>query len=215
MARVTVKLHGLLDIGDTLSFEVESMEEALEATLRQVKRIKPELFNARTKLKLQVVGYDTDKSLQVAPEDGQVLQIVPAVVVGKNLGGFQVIVGAVLVAASFVPGLQFLLPIGISLVLGGALQLLAPTPTIDTNPDDVNPDASKYIAGSGNTTKHGTRITLAGGRIAWYGQILSINIQARDLSSGGLLNEGVSSGGGGGKGGSSIKYVFGVGGALL
>lgn len=185
MAKVTIELYGILAIDAELVFEVDSVEEAVKATMNYLKKVKPELFHSEDKVKLQVVGYDTDEDLKVCPEDEAVLKIVPAVLVGKKAGFFQIVIGAVLIAASFIPGLQFLLPVGISMVIGGTLQLLAPTPTIDTLPDEVNPEASKYLSGSGNTTKHGTRIPLAGGTVVWYGHILSINIQARDLATGG------------------------------
>jgi len=60
---------------------------------------------------------------------------------------------------------------------GGIMQLISPAP----KQDSTDPDASKYIGAPGNTTKIGTRIPILYGRRKIFGQILSLDIEAKDV----------------------------------
>lgn len=191
MAKVTVRLHGILKVIDN-PFEMtgNTVPEIVRGLVGYIKRVYPELVGVEeNRLKLQVRGYDTAEDMEKPLEEGQVLDIMPAMSVGKKGGFFQIILGAVLIVAGLVVGLgnpigAALFVSGVTSVLGGTLMLLTPAPRLDTQPEDTNPEASKYISGSGNTTKHGTRIAIGGGKFPQWGQFLSINIQSRDISSG-------------------------------
>jgi len=54
------------------------------------------------------------------------VRIVPVISGSKRAGLLQTIVGAVLIAASFIPGFQALAPVGIALVADGVIQMLSP-----------------------------------------------------------------------------------------
>jgi len=60
------------------------------------------------------------------PTGRDVIRIVPVIAGSKRAGLLQTIVGAVLIAASFIPGFQGLAPAGIALVAGGVIQMLSP-----------------------------------------------------------------------------------------
>lgn len=74
------------------------------------------------------------------------------------------------------------LSLGISLVLGGLLQLLSPVPQVDSPNMGENVESSKYLGAPQNTVKIGTRIPLIFGTMKVYGHYLSFNIDAHELS---------------------------------
>ncbi len=187
---IKVHLHGILNVfGKPIELSVGTAREASEAVLAHLRRTNPELFE-RT-LFFQILDIDTLDALE-APLTVKELHFMPAFNVGKKAGLFQVVLGAVLVVGAFAIGgplgssvvAQALLSAGVGLAVGGILQLVTPVPRIDTSPEDTNPEASKYISGTGNTTKVGTRIPLAWGTFPIFGHFLSINIQSRDIASG-------------------------------
>lgn len=185
---VKISLYGKLDVyGEDLEVSADTPREAMSAVIAHLKRTNPELF--KTTLFFQIKDYNCPDALDVPLEVGAHLHLMPAFVVGKKTGIFQIVIGAVLVIGglylglptAFATGLKLM---GVSLAIGGTLQLLAPVPQIDTQPEDTNPEASKYISGTGNTTKIGTRIPQAYGTFPVYGHFLSINVDTKDISTG-------------------------------
>jgi predicted phage tail protein len=133
---------------------------------------------------ISVLGFEKKESLYepIDPELKE-LHMVPAMVGGKSGGFIKIVIGAVLIAASFIPGLNFLLPIGISMVLGGVLELLTPQPRADTfGNGEADPEASKYLGATQNTVKIGTRIPLLYGEMKAYGHYLSFDVDAKDIA---------------------------------
>lgn len=137
---------------------------------------------------------------------GKFLVIAP-VIQGAGGGGggiLQAIVGVVLIAASFVPGLQFLAPIGVAMVLGGVVQMLSPVPQTSANlngaQDQQGVDPSAYYygqkgisAGSGtepsyvfngavNTTAQGHPVPLGYGRMRVGSAVISAGIVTEEIS---------------------------------
>lgn len=185
---IKISLHGILDVFEKpVELSVSTAREATTAIISHLRRTNPDMFEQT--LFFQIRGYDTIESLDVPLQDGDHLHFMPAFNAGKKAGVFQIIVGAVLVIGGMFLGVppnvsMALISAGLSLAVGGVLQLLTPVPRIDTQPEETNPEASKYISGTGNTTKIGTRIPLAYGTFPIYGHFLSINVQSRDISTG-------------------------------
>ena len=183
-----VHLHGILDVyGKPLELSVATAREASTAIIGHLRRTHEHLF--KTTLFFQIKGYDSVESLDIPLEDGAELHFMPAFAAGKKVGIFQIVIGAVLVIGGMFLGIpptvsMALISAGIGLMIGGVLQLLTPVPRLDTQPEETNPEASKYISGTGNTTKIGTRIPLAYGTFPIYGQLLSVNVQSKDISTG-------------------------------
>ena len=148
----------------------------------------------RKPYKVSIEGCDTDLDL-LKPIVGDELHIYPlfagsAAQQGQGKGsGFSwgmIAVGAVLVAAAFIPGLNvlvagFLLSAGAGLMLGGVAQLLSPAPKAD-DPNSTSSEASKYFGAPGNTIAIGTRIPIIYGRAKVGGHILSYDVRAVDVS---------------------------------
>lgn len=190
MAKVRIILHGNLKnlVPEGLAFEVNTAREAIEALCSQVKSLHPLIGQPRQKLR--VIGFDTVESL-IAPIAVDELHLIPVLGGGKS-GFFQIALGVVLIAVSFwnpagLMGLSLMqgvtigsimFSVGLSMVLGGLAQMLAPAPTIDTRSD---PEASKILPSQQNTVKIGTRIPIGYGRHRVYGHYLSFNIQSTDV----------------------------------
>lgn len=187
-----VHLHGIFDVyGKPLQLSVSSAQEAAIAIVAHLQRTHPEVF--KDKVFFQIKGYDNLDSLTTELPSEAELHFMPAFNAGKKAGVFQVVLGAVLIGGAilFSGGIAGLGAVGkafasagLGLAIGGVLQLVTPVPRLDTQPEETNPEASKYISGTGNTTKIGTRIPLAYGTFPIYGQLLSVNVQSKDISTG-------------------------------
>lgn len=95
------------------------------------------------------------------------IRIVPVIGGSKRAGLFQTVIGAVLIAASFIPGFQVLMPIGISLVAGGVIQMLSPQASglkQSASPENL----PSYAFGSAkNTTASGNPVPICIGERRW------------------------------------------------
>jgi predicted phage tail protein len=171
-------LHGPLKrlCPEVIEIAANTVAEAINGLCKIKKGLfKPNLAE-NTRPVVRVVGFETVESLY-EKTDVQDIHIVPALIGGKS-GFFQIIIGAVLIAASFIiPGLQFLLPIGISMVIGGVTQLLFPVKMADQALDE-----NKYLGAPQNTVKIGTRIPLLFGTCRGYGHYLSYNVDAIEVA---------------------------------
>lgn len=132
-------------------------------------------------LRVKVAGFETVESL-IAPTDRRDLHVFPQLNGGKSGGFFQILIGAVLIAASFLlPGGSFFAPIllktGIMMVLGGILQFFN-TPKRDNK--DSQEKKNHYLGPPKNTVEIGTRIPILCGEDLVGGHYLSFNIDAVD-----------------------------------
>ena len=115
------------------------------------------------------------------PAGQQDIKIVP-VVTGAGAVG-RIIAGIALVAVGlFVPGIgalgvQLLVGVGASLVLGGVAQLLTPTPKIPTGPDTQNDPRKSYsFSGIQNTSRQGVPVPIVYGETIVGSVVISAGI---------------------------------------
>lgn len=192
--KVKVVLHGYLK--DLYPHDIittgYSVEEIMNGLGKQIKELRPSL--TQDKHVISVVGYETEQDLKgPLKPDQKELHIVPAMAGNKKGGFIQVAlgvafialalwnpagwaIGALTIEASMVFGM------GVSLVLGGLLQVLSPAPKMDTGSTTQDPEASKYLGANQNTTRIGTRIPLAYGRCRLFGHYISFDIDAKDVA---------------------------------
>ena len=165
-----------------IDFQVENVKQCVEAFSFQCPGFQ------RERPVVQIKGVENEHD--VLRTDLDVLHIMPAFIGGKRGGFLQILIGAVLIAASyFVPGgfligkvalSTILFNAGLSLALSGVLALMAPKPPSSTPFQGDNTEGSKYLAAQGNTTRIGTRIPIGYGRQKVYGHILSYNVTAAE-----------------------------------
>lgn len=163
-----------------------SAAEAVNLFFRQNKRAARERDGS--KRVVQVAGHCSMDTLTQALEVDR-LDVCPAFMgAGGNSGITQMIVGAVLiVAGALLWSTPFGVPLimmGLSMVIGGAIQMLSPAPRLD-RPDAIldgatgqTAEESRYLGAAGNTTASGTRIPLGYGRVKVFGHILSFDVEA-------------------------------------
>jgi predicted phage tail protein len=178
--RRIVHLHGPLKAIHPEPIEVfaATVWDAVEAVTTQLKGFAP---NARTgRRRIQVVGFSTIESLRQAT-DVVDIHILPSLSFGKR-GLIQTIIGAALIVTAIFMGGVFwpalIASAGISMLAGGLMQMLSPVPQIGS--DNADQQRSKYLNNSTNTVRIGTTIPLGYGRYRCGGQILSLNIDAKD-----------------------------------
>lgn len=108
------------------------------------------------------------------------VRIVPVVGGSKRGGLIQTVIGAALIAASFIPGFQILLPVGVSLVAGGVIQMLSPQAK-GLSQSAAPENMPSYAFGSAkNTTASGNPVPICIGERRWGGAIISASIYAED-----------------------------------
>lgn len=97
------------------------------------------------------------------------IRIVPVISGSKN-GLFQTIVGVALIVASFIPGFQALMPVGIAMALGGVVQMLTSVPSTKSGSQQEQASTenkpSYLFNGAFNSTQQGLPVPIV------YGQML-------------------------------------------
>lgn len=216
--RKVVYLHGPLreKWPEPFVVEADTPAEAINAFCKQTKVLNPAPGQHRPVF--QVVGYN-DPRLLFLPNanENEEIHLVPACIGGAKGGFLQILVGAALIAAAFIPGLQgvtlpvlgsmssMFLSMGIKFVLSGLMMFLSPAPSLDSSPSDQDPEPSKYLGAPGNTVKIGTRIPILYGEVKVGGHYLSFDIDAKDTSKGEVVS---NSGGLGGEGSTIPRYAM-------
>lgn len=178
-------LHGKFadDYGKEHTIQAASIAEAIDGLSRQLGFYTDAMLDKRPVA--CIVGYDTIESLSECPEQ---IDIVPAVNGGKGIG--KILIGAALIGLAFtgigaigivgattIGTLSF--GLGLSLVLAGLSQMFIKSPSLSKQTD---PDASKYLGISTNTTKLGTLRSYSMGRIKLTApHLLALNVDSNDL----------------------------------
>jgi predicted phage tail protein len=131
--------------------------------------------------RVSVGTYDLAAEELHDPAGQQEIKIVP-VMAGAGATG-RIIAGIALVAIGlFVPGIgalgvQILVGVGASLVLGGVAQLLTPTPKVTTGPDTQNDPRKSYsFSGIQNTSRQGVPVPIVYGETIVGSVVISAGI---------------------------------------
>lgn len=199
MIKRVVIFHGHLKelVPEPVVFYSDTVYGAVKGVTAQIKALKPTFMQDRHLV--QVQGIDRFDQL-VTFNDMKEIHIVPAFF-GAG-GAAKIIVGAVLVAvaviAPYVGGPlagamsttlygsvtigSMVFSLGVSMLLGGLLEMLSPAPKTDLSAAQ-NQETSKYMGANQNTTKIGTRIPLLVGMHMAYGHFIGFNVDAADMMS--------------------------------
>lgn len=183
----TIRLHGSLrDIyPHDISVEAATAAEAI-SSLSCI----PEFQHAARGgyIPVEAPGFQSKDALY-SLTDVEVIDLYPSLVgAGGKGGGLQIIIGIVIIVAAilFPPSAAFTAAIGVTqgglvlagamMVLGGVLQMLAPTPEVTSGTDKK----SDYLGTAKNTVRIGTPIPMVFGRRRVYGHYISFDIDAKD-----------------------------------
>lgn len=185
-----IKLHGIFKEAYPGDFEIEAdtVADAIEGWSRQVKFYEHLSYEYRPVVR--VVGFDDYDSLYEKTEQNEI-HLVPAMMGGGGKFG-SILIGAALIGLSFIPGAQAgtlllgkfatgVLATGIGMVLSGVMGLFIKAPSVSKAND---PEASKYLGLSNNTTAIGTPIAICYGEVPVDGHVLTLNVDATDMVTG-------------------------------
>lgn len=173
-----VTFHGLLaeQYGKDHFIHASSIKDALEGLSRQLKIFENIMVDRRPVMR--IVGHLTEESLSENPDK---IDVIP--MVGGGGGFTKIVIGSIIIAAAIlIPGAQFLLPVGISMVLGGVMELFIKAPSLSKQSD---PEASTYLGLGNNTTKLGTLRSYSMGTVKVVTpHVIAINVDSNDLVKG-------------------------------
>jgi predicted phage tail protein len=123
---------------------------------------------------------------QLKEPAGGMITFMPVIQGAKSGGVFNVILGAVLIAASFIPFLApiapYLMSAGIAMIAGGVVQMLSPQPKLTKSADSAGNQASYVFSGAVNTSAEGNAVPVCYGRMRIGSAVISAGIEANDYS---------------------------------
>lgn len=187
----TVQLLGELGkkFGKSFKLDVRNPAEAVRALCTNFPEFKQHLIESEKRgIAYKVlVGKEAQTANDLHnPAGKQSIKFVP-ILQGAGGGGLQVIIGAVLIAASFVPFLApvspYLMSAGVAMVLGGVIQMLTPVPKLNADVSNGNPDNKPSYAFNGavNTSAQGYPVSIGYGRMIVGSAVISAGIVSEDL----------------------------------
>lgn len=124
---------------------------------------------------------------QLRDPGNEPIRIAPVLLGSKNSGLFNIILGAALIAVSFIPGVgqvtaAYLLSTGIGMAAGGLVQMLSPQPKGLKASDSPQNQPSYVFNGSVNTQAQGNPVPLLYGRMIVGSAVISAGISAEDYA---------------------------------
>ena len=175
-----IRLYGHLGdrFGRVFHFDVASPAEAIAALRANLEGFEQYMLeHSKPGYKVFIGALNAGKEHLRMISRNSTIRIVPVI---AGAGGIvRVIIGAILIAASFIPGFQFLAPIGISMVIGGVAELLFAPPSAKVS-EKADNQPSYSFNGPVNTTKQGNAIPLAYGQLIIGSQVIYAGIAAEE-----------------------------------
>lgn len=196
--KVKVELGGYLSsLGEDLHFYVTTPAEALRAALLQVEGLEKALRDAEKQgIKFAVLnGKRSASAEELHLGVKEVVTIMP-VEDGSKSGFGQILAGVVVIAAAFYTGGASLaagglattaaggmaVNLGVALVLGGVVQMLAPSPKGISSSADVENEPSYAFGGPVNTVAQGNPVAVFYGEREVGGAVISAGIYNEDIA---------------------------------
>lgn len=112
---------------------------------------------------------------------GEPISIVPKVVGSKGNGFLQVVLGVVLIVVGVMTANPYLIQAGLTLTLGGIVQMLTPV-TRQTKRDDLEQVSNYHFDGPTNQTREGSPIQIVFGRMIIGSSVVAQGIYSSDLA---------------------------------
>ncbi|ECU9162100.1 TPA: tail assembly protein [Salmonella enterica] len=200
MARIC--LYGDLErFGRRFTLSVKTGAEAVHALVMQIPGFRQRMSEGWYHIRIagEDVSEDTLSARLYEPlPPGAVIHIVPRMEGAKNSGLFQVIAGAALIVASFIPGVNAVawtvagatatlgsvaFSLGISMLLGGVAQMLAPQPKAPAMHSADNGKQNTYFSSLDNMVAQGNPLPVPYGEMLVGSRRISQMLSTRDESS--------------------------------
>lgn len=191
MNKVTVQFHGnLAQFGERFELYANTANEAIRSLAIQIDGLKQYLRKGYYRVKVDhkvVTQSEYIGILDVA--DGTVIHVSPRVAGSGKFGTF--ILGAVLTGMSFLPGMEFLMPMGIGLMIGGVAQMLIKPKKFNQDHQGIGDSKSSAFTNLSNIVGQGKKIPRIYGNLRVGSVIISQELSSyRPDSSDGSAQEG-------------------------
>ncbi|EGT0675236.1 tail assembly protein [Citrobacter braakii] len=199
MARLC--LHGDLQrFGRRFSFSIKTGAEAIYALAIQVPGFRQKMNDGW--YQIRIAGQDVDETsvsarLHEPLPDGAIIHIVPRMAGAKSGGLFQVVLGAVAIGAAFFTGgaslaawgafSTGLFTAGVSMMLGGVAQMLAPRAKVPSSRQTNNGKQNTYFSSLDNMLAQGNTLPVLYGEMLVGSRTISQEISTRDEGCGGQV----------------------------
>lgn len=176
----TIKLYGALGekFGRVHRLAVANAAEAIRALISQIPGFRDALEVPGSKYHVRLSGSTVDAEKELHRNTGGTIALVPEIVGAKKPGLFQTILGVVLIVASF--WYPPLLDLGVSMLLGGVVQMLSPVPKMPTDEDGKQ---SYAFGGVVNTTQQGLPVPVVYGEMLVGSRVVSVGSWAEEFHS--------------------------------
>ncbi|MBJ9675227.1 tail assembly protein [Burkholderia gladioli] len=184
----TIRLYGILGkmFGREFRLAVSSTSEAVRALDVIVPGFRDFMLNAKDN-GMAFAVFNGRRNLAEDelqhPVGDEHIRIAPVLMGSKRGGLLQTILGATLIAASFVPAFapasSFLLGLGASMALGGVIQMLSPQTSGLASTSGEN-GTSYYFNGAVNSVAQGDCVPIVYGRMRVGSKRVSAGIYAED-----------------------------------
>ncbi|MDP8039323.1 MULTISPECIES: tail assembly protein [Pasteurellaceae] len=197
-----IKFHGdLKRFADnkTLELCVDSFSELMSGLLTQIPGLRQHLSKGFYKVRMGKNKYLTQKQIETDPNaiklnDNATIHFTPVVAgAGKNGGIFSIVVGVILVAASWYvggaagwgyigtqTGATLAFTMGVAMIMSGAVSLLTKPPEMGTGFDDSEKQKSTSFSNLKNITPQGRPIPLLYGTMMTSLVLISQGIETFD-----------------------------------
>ncbi|EGO4473166.1 TPA: tail assembly protein [Escherichia coli] len=207
MARIC--LYGDLQrFGRRIDLRVKTGAEAIRALATQLPAFRQKLSDGW--YQVRIAGKDTGERelsarLHESLPDGAVIHLVPRTAGAKNGGVFQIVLGAVAIAASFftagaslamwgaalsattLSATTVLFSLGASMILGGVAQMLAPKPKTPRMQTTDNGKQNTYFSSLDNMVAQGNVLPVLYGEMRVGSRVISQEISTADEGGGGQV----------------------------
>ncbi|EEW8774127.1 tail assembly protein [Escherichia coli] len=207
MARIC--LYGDLQrFGRRIDLRVKTGAEAIRALATQLPAFRQKLSGGW--YQVRIAGKDTGERelsarLHEPLPDGAVIHLVPRTAGAKNGGVFQIVLGAVAIAASFftagaslamwgaalsattLSATTVLFSLGASMILGGVAQMLAPKPKTPRMQTTDNGKQNTYFSSLDNMVAQGNVLPVLYGEMRVGSRVVSQEISTADEGDGGQV----------------------------
>lgn len=190
----TVKLLGELgkEFGKSFKLDISTPAEAVRALCVNFPAFKEHLLaSEKNGIAYRVIVGKQDQTIDDLhnPSGKSIIKFVP-VLQGAGGGVIQTIFGAALIAISFIPFVAasgaspYLMSIGVSLMIGGVVQMLSPVPALSAQDSNNQPDnkPSYSFNGAVNTSAQGYPVPIGYGRMMVGSAVISGGITVEELA---------------------------------
>ncbi|EFO6629565.1 tail assembly protein [Salmonella enterica] len=195
-AMVRICLYGDLQrFGKRISLSIKTAAEGIHALAIQLPGFRQRMNEGW--YQVRIAGSDVAPDTLTARLNeplpaGAVVHIVPRMAGAAKNGIWQVVAGAALIGASFIPGLNavaatVLFSAGTSMALGGVAQMLTPVPKTPTVGQTDNGKQNTYFSSLENMVAQGNPVPVLYGEMKIGSRVISQMMSTRDESTSGKV----------------------------